>query len=217
MPWPTNSKARSNRLHAHNRRGEPHKLSPAMLPAVLQPALISIFDSALPGKLEAKWLFPQGKATLHNLQMATSESKMLNAPARSGVDCHRKPGHGVESPPRAFTSALQRINSPRRTISIKDERRSRAAPPPDCEPMKNISENAPALQCQGCARSNLSGMCPVRTTSYPPLPPNFLWGCETVDAMRGRLRRSRPLRRNIMIFNFSNWCRVRPQRRSPCS
>ena len=36
----------------------------------------SIFDSALYGKLEAKWLFPQEKATSHDLQMIISESKM---------------------------------------------------------------------------------------------------------------------------------------------
>jgi radical SAM protein with 4Fe4S-binding SPASM domain len=37
----------------------------------------SIFDSGLYKKLEAKWLFPQEKATSHNLQTPTSESKML--------------------------------------------------------------------------------------------------------------------------------------------
>jgi hypothetical protein len=37
----------------------------------------SIFDSALYRTRDAQWLFPQEKATLHDLQMSTSESKML--------------------------------------------------------------------------------------------------------------------------------------------
>jgi hypothetical protein len=37
----------------------------------------SIFDSALYRNPEAEWLFPQEKATSHDLQMSTSESKML--------------------------------------------------------------------------------------------------------------------------------------------
>ncbi len=37
----------------------------------------SMFDSALYRNLKAKWLFPQEKATLHDLKMSTSESKML--------------------------------------------------------------------------------------------------------------------------------------------
>jgi hypothetical protein len=37
----------------------------------------SIFDSAVDRKLEAKWLFPQEKATLFHLKTATCESKML--------------------------------------------------------------------------------------------------------------------------------------------
>jgi len=37
----------------------------------------SIFDSALYRNLEAEWPFPQEKATFHDVQMATSESKML--------------------------------------------------------------------------------------------------------------------------------------------
>jgi antitoxin (DNA-binding transcriptional repressor) of toxin-antitoxin stability system len=39
--------------------------------------IYSIFDSAVYRKLEAEWLFPQEKATLYDLQMATCESKML--------------------------------------------------------------------------------------------------------------------------------------------
>jgi hypothetical protein len=37
----------------------------------------SIFDSGLYRSLSLKWLFPQEKATLYDLSMATSESKML--------------------------------------------------------------------------------------------------------------------------------------------
>jgi hypothetical protein len=37
----------------------------------------SIFDSALRRNLAAEWLFPQEKATFHNVTSATSESKML--------------------------------------------------------------------------------------------------------------------------------------------
>jgi hypothetical protein len=37
----------------------------------------SIFDSALCRSLKVEWLFPQEKATLHDLTMATRESKML--------------------------------------------------------------------------------------------------------------------------------------------
>jgi hypothetical protein len=37
----------------------------------------SIFDSALYRIHAAEWLFPQGKATFHDLKMSTSESKML--------------------------------------------------------------------------------------------------------------------------------------------
>jgi len=37
----------------------------------------SIFDSAFYGKLDAELVFPQEKATLHELPTATSESKML--------------------------------------------------------------------------------------------------------------------------------------------
>jgi hypothetical protein len=37
----------------------------------------SIFDSALYRKPEAEWRFPQEIATLHDLEMATCESKML--------------------------------------------------------------------------------------------------------------------------------------------
>jgi len=37
----------------------------------------SIFDSALYRTLEAKWLFPQEKATFLDLQTSTCESKML--------------------------------------------------------------------------------------------------------------------------------------------
>jgi hypothetical protein len=37
----------------------------------------SVFDSALYRNLETKWLFPQEKATSHDLKMLTSESKML--------------------------------------------------------------------------------------------------------------------------------------------
>ena len=37
----------------------------------------SIFDSALYRNLDAEWHFPQEKVTLHDLQMSTSESKML--------------------------------------------------------------------------------------------------------------------------------------------
>jgi hypothetical protein len=37
----------------------------------------SIFDSALYRSLKVEWLFPQEKATLHDLTMATRESKML--------------------------------------------------------------------------------------------------------------------------------------------
>ncbi len=44
----------------------------------------SIFDSALNRNLKAKWLFPQEKATLHDLKMSTSESKMP-------LDKHTKP------------------------------------------------------------------------------------------------------------------------------
>jgi hypothetical protein len=37
----------------------------------------SIFDSALYKGLNVEWLFSQEKATLHDLSMATCESKML--------------------------------------------------------------------------------------------------------------------------------------------
>jgi hypothetical protein len=37
----------------------------------------SIFDSVLYRNLEARRLFPQEKAPLHDLKMSTSESKML--------------------------------------------------------------------------------------------------------------------------------------------
>jgi hypothetical protein len=40
-------------------------------------AAYSIFDSSLYRNLEAKWLFPQEKATLLDLVTPTSESKML--------------------------------------------------------------------------------------------------------------------------------------------
>jgi hypothetical protein len=37
----------------------------------------SIFDSALYRNRDAEWLFPQEKATLHDLKTSTCESKML--------------------------------------------------------------------------------------------------------------------------------------------
>jgi hypothetical protein len=40
-------------------------------------AIYSIFDSALYGSLNIEWLFSQEKATLHDLLMATCESKIL--------------------------------------------------------------------------------------------------------------------------------------------
>jgi len=40
-------------------------------------AAYSIFDSALYRNLRLKWHFHQEKATLHDLTMATCESKML--------------------------------------------------------------------------------------------------------------------------------------------
>jgi hypothetical protein len=50
---------------------------PGWLPGFCSLSAYSIFDSALSRKLVAKWLFHQEKATLHDLQMATSESNML--------------------------------------------------------------------------------------------------------------------------------------------
>jgi hypothetical protein len=40
-------------------------------------ACYSVFDSGAYRNHEAEWLFPQEKATLHDLQMATYESKTL--------------------------------------------------------------------------------------------------------------------------------------------
>ena len=37
----------------------------------------SIFDSALYRNLDTEWLFPQEKVALQDIQMSTSESKML--------------------------------------------------------------------------------------------------------------------------------------------
>jgi hypothetical protein len=50
-----------------------------MLLGYFKPSLrgYSIFDSGLYRSLSLKWLFPQEKATLYDLSMATSESKML--------------------------------------------------------------------------------------------------------------------------------------------
>jgi len=42
-----------------------------------QIAPYSIFDSGLYGNLDAEWRFSQENATLHDLKMATRESKML--------------------------------------------------------------------------------------------------------------------------------------------
>ena len=36
-----------------------------------------------------------------------------------------------------------------------------------------LCANCPRLQCQGCPRSNLSGMSPVRTRGAPPPSPLF--------------------------------------------
>jgi hypothetical protein len=45
--------------------------------AEVMPTRYSIFDSALYRNRDAEWLFPQEKATLHDLQTSTCESKML--------------------------------------------------------------------------------------------------------------------------------------------
>jgi hypothetical protein len=43
----------------------------------MKPGGYSIFDSGPDRKLEAAWLFPQEKATLHDPKTATTKSKLL--------------------------------------------------------------------------------------------------------------------------------------------
>src|SRR5216683_1999155 len=51
-----------------------------------------------------------------------------------------------------------------------------------------FTRNCPKfLQCQGCSRSILSGMCPVRTNHNHPSPPPFFLELRTLKELRQKI------------------------------